>query len=216
VMSDQAWLWRRGYDGGGPFDELFRRTAHWLMKEADLEADRLILRSRFGHLIIERQSGQDPGPAQVTLSGQAFPVALSASGPGVWRGESTMAKPGLVFVQSGDKSAFIVAGIGNPNEARLLTADPTALAGPQAKQGGGSVAWVGLAGTGPLPNITRLGKSQKAGTDELGLRRSGATSVTATSRDAILPPWVYAIILVTLALLGWWREGRLTPSRRKL
>ncbi len=216
VMSDQAWLWRRGYDGGGPFDELFRRTAHWLMKEADLEADRLILRSQFGRLLIERQSGQDPGPAQVTLSGQTFPVALSAAGPGVWRGESQMAKPGLVFVQSGDKSAFIVAGIGNPNEARLLTADPAALADPQAKQGGGSVTWVGITGSGPLPNITRLGKSQTAGTDGLGLRRSGATSVTATSRDAMLPPWVYAILLVTLALLGWWREGRLTPSRRKL
>ena len=119
-------------------------------------------------------------------------------------------------MQSGDKSAFIVAGIGNPNEARLLTADPTALAGPQAKQGGGSVTWVGLAGTGPLPSITRLGKSQKAGTDGLGLRRSGATSVTATSRDALLPPWVYAILLVGMALLGWWREGKLTPSRRKL
>ena len=216
VMSDQAWLWRRGYDGGGPFDELFRRTAHWLMKEADLEADRLILRSQLGRLLIERQSSGDPGPAQVTLSGQSFPVSLSASGPGVWRGESQVAKPGLVFVQSGDKSAFIVAGIGNPNEARLLTADPAALAGPQAKQGGGSVIWVGIAGTGPLPNITRLGKTETAETDGLGLRRSGATSVTATSRDALLPPWVYAILLVTLALLSWWREGRLPPSRRKL
>ncbi|AMS28945.1 hypothetical protein AEM38_04835 [Hyphomonadaceae bacterium UKL13-1] len=213
VMSDQAWLWRRGYDGGGPFDELFRRTAHWLMKEADLEADRLLLRSQPGRLLIERQSSDDPGPARVTLSGQTFPVPLSAAGNGVWRGESTMAKPGLVFVQSGDKSAFIVAGIGNPNEARLLTADPTALAGPQAKQGGGSVTWVGKAGTGPLPDIARLGKSQKAGTEGLGLRRAGATSVSATSRDAILPPWAYAILLAALALWVWWREGRLVVSR---
>ncbi|MCZ8206869.1 MAG: glutamine amidotransferase [Hyphomonadaceae bacterium] len=215
VMSDQAWLWRRGYDGGGPFDELFRRTAHWLMKEADLEADRLLLRSQPGRLLIERQSSHDPGPAQVTLSGQTFPVPLSAAGNGVWRGESTMAKPGLVFVQSGDKSAFIVAGIGNPNEARLLTADPTALAGPQAKQGGGSVTWVGKAGTGPLPDIARLGKSQKAGAEGLGLRRAGATSVTATSRDAILPPWAYAILLAALALWAWWREGRLVVYRPK-
>ncbi len=215
VMSDQAWLWRRGYDGGGPFDELFRRTAHWLMKEADLEADRLVLRSQPGRLLIERQSSDDPGPAQVTVSGQTFSVPLSATGTGVWRGESSMAKPGLAFVQSGDKSAFIVAGIGNPNEARLLTADPTALAGPQAKQGGGSVTWLGKAGTGPLPDIARLGKSQKAGAEGLGLRRAGATSVTATSRDAILPPWVYAILLTGLALLAWWREGRLVISRPK-
>jgi hypothetical protein len=126
-----------------------------------------------------------------------------------------MAKPGLVFVQSGDKSAFIVAGIGNPNEARLLTADPNALAGPQAKLGGGSVAWVGRDGTGPLPDIARLGKSQNAGKEGLGLRRAGATSVTATSREPILPPWAYAILLAVLALWGWWREGRLTISRAR-
>ena len=215
VMSDQAWLWRRGYDGGGPFDELFRRTAHWLMKEADLEADRLVLRSQPGRLLIERQSTVDPGPAQVTLSEQTFPVPLLAAGTGVWRGESPMAKPGLVFVQSGDKSAFIVAGIGNPNEARLLTADPSALAGPQAKQGGGSVAWVGRNGSGPLPDVARLGKSQNAGKEGLGLRRAGATSVTATSREPILPPWAYAILLAMLALWGWWREGRLTISRAR-
>lgn len=215
VMSDQAWLWRRGYDGGGPFDELFRRTAHWLMKEADLEADRLVLRSQPGRLLIERQSGEDPGPAQVHVSGQIFPVPLLPTGTGVWRGETQMAKPGLVFVQSGDKSAFIVAGIGNPNEARLLTADPSALSGPQAKQGGGSVTWVGKAGTGPLPAISRLGNRQKAGTEGLSLRRAGATSVTATSRDAILPPWAYAMILASLALLAWWREGRLVVSSRK-
>lgn len=213
VMSDQAWLWRRGYDGGGPFDELFRRTAHWLMKEADLEADRLILRSQPSRLLIERQSSTDPGPAQVTISGQTFPVPLAAAGTGVWRGESKMAKPGLVFVQSGDKSAFIVAGIGNPNEARLLTADPTALRDTQALAGGGSVTWVGKAGTGPLPDMTRLGKSQKAGAEGLGLRRAGATSVTATSRDAVLPPWAYALALAGLALWAWWREGRL-PRRQ--
>jgi hypothetical protein len=27
LLSDQAWLWARGYEGGGPHDELFRRTA---------------------------------------------------------------------------------------------------------------------------------------------------------------------------------------------
>ncbi len=215
VMSDQAWLWRRGYDGGGPFDELFRRTAHWLMKEADLEADRLVLRSQPGRLLIERQSSQEPGPAQVTLSGQTYQAALTAAGTGVWRGESQMAKPGLVFVQSGDKSGFIVAGIGNPNEARLLTADPEALAAPQAKQGGGGVTWVGRAGTGPLPDIARLGKNQNASTEGLGLRRAGATSVTATSREAILPPWAYAMFLAALALWGWWREGRRMIAGRK-
>ena len=37
VMSDQLWLWARGFEGGGPYAELIRRTAHWLMKEPELE-----------------------------------------------------------------------------------------------------------------------------------------------------------------------------------
>ena len=46
LLSDHAWLWSRGYDGGGPHTDLLRRTAHWLMKEPDLEEERLIASSR--------------------------------------------------------------------------------------------------------------------------------------------------------------------------
>ena len=40
-LSDQGWLWARGYDGGGPQMELLRRLAHWLMKEPELEENDL-------------------------------------------------------------------------------------------------------------------------------------------------------------------------------
>ena len=33
LASDHAWLWSRGYEGGGPQLELLRRLAHWMMKE---------------------------------------------------------------------------------------------------------------------------------------------------------------------------------------
>jgi hypothetical protein len=36
-LSDQMWLWTRGFEGGGPQAELLRRLAYWLMKEPDLE-----------------------------------------------------------------------------------------------------------------------------------------------------------------------------------
>ena len=41
LMSDQIWLWARGFEGGGPQAELLRRLAHWLMKEPELEAENL-------------------------------------------------------------------------------------------------------------------------------------------------------------------------------
>ena len=42
LLSDHAWLWARGYEGGGPHTDLLRRLAHWLMKEPDLEEERLL------------------------------------------------------------------------------------------------------------------------------------------------------------------------------
>ena len=41
LLSDQLWLWARGYDGGGPYLDLLRRLAHWLMKEPELEEEAL-------------------------------------------------------------------------------------------------------------------------------------------------------------------------------
>jgi hypothetical protein len=41
LLSDQGWLWARGFEGGGPQAELLRRLAHWLMKEPELEEERL-------------------------------------------------------------------------------------------------------------------------------------------------------------------------------
>ena len=50
LMSDQAWLWSRGLEGGGPEAELARRVAHWLMKEPQLEEESLSARVSDGRL----------------------------------------------------------------------------------------------------------------------------------------------------------------------
>ncbi len=56
LLTDQMWLWARGFEGGGPHLDLLRRLAHWLMKEPELEEEALRANVR-GHVIeIERQS----------------------------------------------------------------------------------------------------------------------------------------------------------------
>ena len=59
LLSDHAWLWARGYEGGGPYTDLLRRLAHWLMKEPDLEEETLKATSRGQTLTIERGSIKD-------------------------------------------------------------------------------------------------------------------------------------------------------------
>src|SRR3546814_18977996 len=46
LLSDQGWLWARGFEGGGPHVSLYRRIAHWLMKEPELAEEALTAQAR--------------------------------------------------------------------------------------------------------------------------------------------------------------------------
>ena len=61
LMSDQIWLWSRGFEGGGPQAELLRRTAHWLMKEPDLQENALEARIADGRPADRRAAASMPG-----------------------------------------------------------------------------------------------------------------------------------------------------------
>ncbi|MEL6768133.1 MAG: hypothetical protein AAFP17_13205, partial [Pseudomonadota bacterium] len=83
LASDHAWLWSRGYEGGGPQADLLRRTAHWLMKEPELEEEALMARAEPGAVVVERRSlEENPGEVVVatTPSGELVEVSLSAQG----------------------------------------------------------------------------------------------------------------------------------------
>src|SRR5690606_33011769 len=76
LASDQAWLWARGFDGGGPHTDLLRRLAHWLMKEPDLEDERLIATATGLNLTLERRSmGESVAPVELkTPSGETTQI----------------------------------------------------------------------------------------------------------------------------------------------
>ncbi len=98
LLSDQGWLWARGFEGGGPHVELYRRTAHWLMQEPALEEEALTARAFGRTLEITRQTIKDaPGPAMMKLpSGKTQPRRRSKTdGPGLYtrRGQDDRDRP---------------------------------------------------------------------------------------------------------------------------
>src|SRR5262249_3292935 len=98
LLSDQAWLWARGYDGGGPHSDLLRRLSHWLMKEPDLEEERLLSSAKGLKLTIERRSMEEEAVGRVQISapgGETSEVTLDKAGPGVWRPHVDVASPRL-------------------------------------------------------------------------------------------------------------------------
>ena len=67
LASDQAWLWNRGYEGGGPQLELLRRLAHWMMKEPELEEEALWAEATGQTMrIIRRTLEEEVGTVTVT------------------------------------------------------------------------------------------------------------------------------------------------------
>ena len=90
LASDHAWLWSRGYDGGGPQLELLRRLAHWMMKEPDLEEEALSVTAEGQTMVVTRRTlGETVEPVEITgPDGAILTVPLEEVAPG--RFEATL------------------------------------------------------------------------------------------------------------------------------
>ncbi|MEL6412372.1 MAG: glutamine amidotransferase, partial [Pseudomonadota bacterium] len=84
LASDHAWLWNRGYEGGGPQLELLRRLSHWMMKEPELEEEALSAEATGQQMRITRRSLSDAvGPVIITTpSGEQLELELKENTPG--------------------------------------------------------------------------------------------------------------------------------------
>ncbi len=206
LMSDHIWLWARGYDGGGPHGELMRRLVHWLMKEPELEEERLAAQIEGGQLVIERRS-LAPESAAVRVvgpEGEAQTLTLSPGDDGIARGEVPAPMIGLYRVDDGDKTALAASGSANPKEFTDLRATPQHLADAVAASGGG-LAWA----TQGLPEFRRTGPGREtAGRQWIGLRRNGHVIVTGVEEIALFSPYLFVGLALAGFAAAWWREGR--------
>ena len=116
LLTDQMWLWARGYEGGGPYVELMRRIAHWLMKEPELEEEALRATARGREITIERQTlGDKAAPAVLTSpSGKTRDITLAPAGPGLFRATVKAEELGLYRANEGDLTALVNVGPENP------------------------------------------------------------------------------------------------------
>ena len=210
LLSDQLWLWARGFEGGGPHLDLLRRLSHWLMKEPDLEEEALRLIVTGHNLVVRRQTMAEEA-ADVTLtspSGATRTVKLAPKEPGAW--ESTLAanELGLWRATDGKLNALVNIGPANPREFSEVTSTTDVLA-PIAAATGGDSRRLDDGGGMNVPRIlgVRSGDTYH-GEDWLGLKLRDASVVRGIG---VLP--VFAGLLGLLLLVGslagtWAREGR--------
>ncbi|HUJ04403.1 MAG TPA: hypothetical protein VLW75_12245 [Rhizomicrobium sp.] len=206
LLSDQTWLWARGYEGGGPDAELLRRLAHWLMKEPELEEERLSASVQNGEIAIERRTmAKSAKPVTLTApSGKTSTVELTKAEPGTWRGSAKVSELGLYRLTDGTLSAVAASGPLNPKEVSDMRATDSILA-PLAEASGGSVHWL----ADGLPSIRRVSPGESAsGADWIGLRSNGAYRVTSVQQQPLVPAWAAVILLLGILLLAWKVEGK--------
>ncbi|MGF1660339.1 MAG: hypothetical protein ACFCUS_13005 [Rubrimonas sp.] len=206
LASDQAWLWTRGYEGGGPQAELLRRLAHWLMKEPDLEEEALTASVEGAVLRAERRSIGD-GPETLTVtapSGATLSAPFAELRPGLWAARIETTEQGLHRLSDGTLEAVAAVGPPAPREFENPVST-TELLAPLAEATGGASRRL----TDGLPDLRRVAEGRVAeGRGWLGLTRRGAYAVEDVRLTPLAPAW--AMLLVTaLLLVGAWRvEGR--------
>ena len=208
LMSDQAWLWSKGFDGGGPYSEMFRRTAHWLMGEPDLDAEKLTATSENGLLAIERRTLEDK-PQTVLVErpdGSKETVRLSKTANGIYRGSVKSSGQGAYRLASGDVTTITAIGSLNPKEYAKLQPTTEVLL-PLAEGTGGGLFPTELNANVPDIRRVKAGKATKD-TGWMGLIAHEDYAVRSSKRSPLAPGWIF-FVLALLSMGGaWLREGK--------
>ncbi len=205
LQSDQFWLWARDIEGGGPHVALLRRSLHWLMREPDLEAERLTARiDGQGRLLVTRRSLK-PGPTRLTVTapdGTAFEKALTIDGTGEGRLVLTGLAPGRYRLSGDGLEALAV--VSDPDARERDEVVPTASRlSALAAGSGGTIHWLV---DGP-PRLVRDAAQAGEGDGKLlAVPPRDVRVVTASRMRPLAPLWLPPLAALLCLLGAWWLE----------
>lgn len=206
LASDQAWLWDRGFEGGGPQLELLRRLAHWMMKEPELEEEALWAQPRGQSMTIIRRTLSDSvDDVEVTgPDGKVAIVPLQQVGPGRYEAEFEGAQIGLYRLADKEQEAVIALGPSAPREFEETVATGDRLLPVTTPLRGGVFSIED--GIPALRNV-RAGRPA-AGRGWLGLTPRDAYLTAEVTITSLLPAWLALLLAALLTIGAWLREGR--------
>jgi hypothetical protein len=207
LASDHAWLWGRGFEGGGPQLELLRRLAHWMLKEPDLEEEALTATAKGQTLTITRRTIAEDPPGDLTITapdGTATTLPMTETSPGsfglVWQAPQI----GLYRLDQEDLTRVIAVGPAAPKEFEQTIASADGLAPVVAPTLGGILTL-----ESGLPDVRAVREGRPAfGRGWVGVTPRGAYVTEDVTIAALLPSWLYLVLAAGLAVIAWLAEGR--------
>lgn len=206
LASDQAWLWNRGYEGGGPQLDLLRRLAHWMMKEPELEEEALWAEPAGQSMrIIRRTLNEFVGSVTVvTPSGEEVQVPLEEVSPGRYEAIYDGPEIGLYRLEENALSAVVGLGPSAPREFVQTIASGAALS-PMIDGLRGGVMRL----EDGLPSIREVRAGRPAaGRGWIGLTPREAYETLDVRQTPLAPEWLVLLLAAGLIVGAWLREGR--------
>jgi hypothetical protein len=210
VLSDQIWLWARGYEGGGPHIDLLRRLSHWLMKQPELEEEALRLLVHGREITVQRQTMADTVASVIVTSpsGMTQNLALDQAEPGVWRKTVDATELGLWRATDGKLTTLVNVGPANPREFSEVTSTTNVMA-PLANATGGDSRRLVTGSAMDVPRIVGVRSSDTfKGDDWIGLKLREASVVRGIGVLPMFAGLLGLLLLVGSLALTWAREGR--------
>ncbi|MCI5086906.1 MAG: hypothetical protein MRY67_13385 [Rhodovulum sp.] len=204
--SDHAWLWSRGFEGGGPQLDLLRRLAHWMMKEPELEEEALTAISEGRDIEITRRTLAQ-GARDVTLttpSGEVVIVPLTEDAAGRFTAQIEDAEIGLYRIRDADLETVVAVGPAAPKEFENTIASAEILEPVMAQARGGSLRL-----EDGMPDIRQVREGRVAsGRGWIGITPRQAFVTTDVMLFPLAPAWLMLMLVAAMTLWGWLREGR--------
>jgi len=219
LLTDQMWLWARGFEGGGPHLDLLRRLAHWLMKEPELEEEALRANVRGRAIEIERQSllAETPPVKVAAPSGEAETVTLAPAEPGLSRATVAASELGLYRISDGVLSVLANVGPENPREFQDVVSTTERLKS-LAEAVGGSARRIGAgkAGDITMPRLASMHESPiYGGSDYAAIKRTGASEVKGVGVAPLALGFLGLAALLGSVAAAWFYEGRGLNAKRR-
>ncbi|MGQ0611064.1 MAG: hypothetical protein ACT4N9_08180 [Paracoccaceae bacterium] len=215
LASDHMWLWGRGFEGGGPQQELLRRLAHWMLKEPELEEETLAATAGPAEMVVTRRTLRDTAPGPLTLTGPdgaTQELAMTEIGAGHHEARLPLPEPGLYRFAQGDLTTLIAVGTAAARETEDTNATAAILQPVLTGTGGGALALA--AG---LPDLRAVGVGRAAvGRGWIGITPRGATETLGIRVTPLVPALAALILGAGLLVAAWLIEGgrrRARPGR---
>jgi hypothetical protein len=207
LASDHAWLWGRGFEGGGPQLELMKRLAHWMLKEPELEEEALMAAANGDVLTLTRRTIKEEPPGLLTITapdGTVTELNLAQLAPGRFHIDWQAPMVGLYRLVQDDLTRVVAVGPAAPREFVETLASPVLLQPVvDTVQGGIPRLEEGF----PALRAVREGRPA-AGRGWLGYTPRGAYVTEDLRISPLVPGWLLLLLAAGLAVAAWLAEGR--------